>query len=382
VKNIDCTIPFSLIYCGKIEKGLVSIILRGLATAFRWKLDENPSMSCNLCAHPANSVGLLPTSPTAPLGVLVGGSNTLKLTRAFEEMGRPVESLTASGWSITMGAIDSLLPNLAEFLAKSDPDLPVVFWCLDNSCFRALTASGDLVAITKQKDKKFHVLGELAVAPYTILNNVLRELKRAIVACGNRLVLVMEVLPRFLLRPCCDDTGHCSNTRLLDAAGIAAGKRILHDLADLNLKIADFLSASNVRYISTGDLLAGSDNASMGDLMDALYTRWSKDPVHGNKSAYNRIALGLLNILSRKVPSSGTISTQGREGVMTPPLHPDLGGPAPLPPAAGEAPTTQPTDLHPALSTAAPTARRAGGGTTAVITKAVIPALPGWHSRG
>jgi hypothetical protein len=123
---------------------------------------------------------------------------------------------------------------------QSEPDLPVVFWCLDNSCFRALTASGDLVAIAKQKDKKFHVLGDLAVAPYTILNNILRELKRAIVACGNRLVLVMEVLPRFLLRPCCEDTGHCINTRLLDAAGNAAGKRILHDLADLNLKIADY----------------------------------------------------------------------------------------------------------------------------------------------
>jgi hypothetical protein len=40
----------------------------------------------------------------------------------------------------------------------------------------------------------------------------------------------------------------------------------------------------------------------MGDLMDALYTSWSKDPVHGDKSAYNRIAVGLLNILSRKAP--------------------------------------------------------------------------------
>ncbi len=81
-------------------------------------------------------------------------------------------------------------------------------------------------------DVHVHVLGELSVAPYTILNNVLRELKRAIDACGNRLVLVMEVLPRFLLRPCCEYTGHCCNTRLLDTAGIAAGKRILHDLAD------------------------------------------------------------------------------------------------------------------------------------------------------
>jgi hypothetical protein len=216
-------------------------------------------------------------------------------------------------------------PNLAAILNKSDQDLPVVFWCLDNSCFRALTAGGDLVAITKQKDKKFHVLGELAVAPYTILNNVLRELKRAVDACGNRLVLVMEVLPQFLLRPCCEDTSHCSNTRLLDAAGVAAGKRILHDLADRNMKIANYLSASNVRYISTGDMLAGSDNSTMGELMDALYTSWSKDPVHGEKSAYNRIAVGLLNILSRKV----------QEGDLRNSLNPRKRGRDDSPPASG-----------------------------------------------
>jgi hypothetical protein len=235
------------------------------------------------------------------------------------------------------------------------------------------------VEITKQKDKKFHVLGELAVAPYTILNNVLRELKRAIAACGNRLVLVMEVLPRFLLRPCCDDTGHCSNTRLLDAAGIAAGKRILHDLADLNMKIADFLSASNVRYISTGDLLAGSDNASMGDLMDALYTSWSKDSVHGDKSAYNRIAVGLLNILSRKVPYGDLRNhlNPRKRGRDDSPAASGPGRSRSSPPAAGEAPTTQPTDPHPALATAVPSARLAGGGATAVITKAVIPAFAG-----
>ncbi len=53
---------------------------------------------------------------------------------------------------------------------------------------------------------------------------------------------------------------------------------------------------------------------------------------------------------------------------------PDLGGPAPHPLDAGEAPTTLPTDPHPAISTAAPTARLAGGGAIAVITKMVIPA--------
>jgi hypothetical protein len=115
----------------------------------------------------------------------------------------------------------------------------------------------------------------------------------------------MEVGPRFLLRPCCEDLNHCNNTRQLDSAGVTAGKRILHNLADLNLKMGVYLSASNVRYISTGDLLAGSDNATMGELMDTLYFCWSKDPVHGDKIAYNRIAMGLLKILGRK-GTSGT----------------------------------------------------------------------------
>ena len=75
--------------------------------------------------------------------------------------------------------------------------------------------------------------------------------------------------------------------------------------------------------------------------------------------------------------TSGTSSTRGREVAMTHLLLPDLEGPAPHPPAAGEAPTTQPTDPHPALATAAPSARLAGGGATAVITKAVIPAFAG-----
>ncbi len=62
---------------------------------------------------------------------------------------------------------------------------------------------------------------------------------------------------------------------------------------------------------------------------------------------------------------------------MTHPLPLDLGGPAPHHPAAGEAPTTQLTDPHPALATASPSARLAGGGATAVTTKAVIPAFAG-----
>ncbi len=161
------------------------------------------------------------------------------------------------------------------------------------------------------------------MAPFSLLNNVLRELKRAVDACGNRLVLIMEVVLRFVLRPCCDEPTHCINTRQLDSAGVAAGKRILHDLVDLNVRMAEY----NVQYISTGDLLAGAENCTMGELMDALYSCWSKDPVHGDKIAYHRIAMGLMDILSRKVS----------EGDLRNSLNPKKRGRDDTPPPRGRA---------------------------------------------
>jgi hypothetical protein len=59
--------------------------------------------------------------------------------------------------------------------------------------------------------------------------------------------------------------------------------------------------------------------------MDALYTSWSKDPMHGDKSAYNRIAVGLLNILSRKV----------QDGDLRNHLNPRKRGQDDSPPATG-----------------------------------------------
>jgi hypothetical protein len=91
--------------------------------------------------------------------------------------------------------------------------------------------------------------------------------------------------------------------------------------------MAEYFSASNVRYISTGDLLAGSDNSTMVELMDALYSCWSKDPVHGDKIAYHRIAMGMMEILSRKVP----------EGDLRNCLNPKKRGREDTPPPRGRA---------------------------------------------
>jgi hypothetical protein len=71
--------------------------------------------------------------------------------------------------------------------------------------------------------------------PFSLLNNInnIRR-KRAITASGSRFVFIMEIVPRFLLRASSSLTA--PDVRQLDSPGVAA---------DLNVKTADYLSASN-----------------------------------------------------------------------------------------------------------------------------------------
>jgi hypothetical protein len=54
--------------------------------------------------------------------------------------------------------------------------------------------------------------------------------------------------------------------------------------------------------ISTVNLLTGVPSAAAEVQMDSLYEFWSGGPVHGEKIAYSKIALGLLDLLDRKLP--------------------------------------------------------------------------------
>jgi hypothetical protein len=48
--------------------------------------------------------------------------------------------------------------------------------------------------------------------------------------------------------------------------------------------------------------LAGVKNATSGQLMDSMYSSWNLDPVHGEKVAFTRIGLSLLDIIRKDPP--------------------------------------------------------------------------------
>jgi hypothetical protein len=135
----------------------------------------------------------------------------------------------------------------------------------------------------------------------------MKELKRLLAACRDRDVWIMEVLPRFIIAHCCDNAAHCTNVRQEGQAGTLACRKILADLADLNAMFGAHLTSPRVKMVATGDLLAGVKKATRGQLMDSMYSNWNLDPVHGEKVAYTRIGLSLLDIIRKDPP-------QGAEG--------------------------------------------------------------------
>jgi hypothetical protein len=46
------------------------------------------------------------------------------------------------------------------------------------------------------------------VTPYSLLRDMLAELNRNVDACGIHPVMILEAVPRFLIRSCCIDMQH------------------------------------------------------------------------------------------------------------------------------------------------------------------------------
>jgi len=282
--------------CVENEKVLVNGLLKELNIIFKWNLDTDPPSLREL----GKSSDLLLQAPVNHTdAIVIGGSNGKRLHEAMNDLGMRVNGLTSGGWTLSRAAVDSLLPILEEQLAYLPESVPIILYLLDNSCFKAINENGDLVAITRSEvDGLFHVLGDLAVTPYILLRSSLQELDRLIAACGNRHILILGALPRFFLKTCCDNLAHCANISAHDESQVEAGKKFMQDLEDLNSQLAARLNSRNVQFVFTGDIISGKNRCSIGDLADCLYTCWRSDPVHGDKSAYMKIAVGLLDFLT------------------------------------------------------------------------------------
>ncbi len=83
-----------------------------------------------------------------------------------------------------------------------------MIYCLDNSSFCCADKDGQLSAISKKEDGIYHVIGEIVVVHEVTLAAAVTNLKRIILACGDRRVIIITPGPRYLTQPCCCAAGH------------------------------------------------------------------------------------------------------------------------------------------------------------------------------
>ncbi len=101
---------------------------------------------------------------------------------------------------------------------------------------------------------------------------------------------------------------HCRH----DVTAIEAGKKLLSDLEELNIQLAKRFNSKSTQFLFTGDILSGKQHCSMGDLVDRLY--------NCDKSAYMKIAMGLLDFLEPKPnPYDNRSSSRKRARLPSPP---------------------------------------------------------------
>ncbi len=106
-------------------------------------------------------------------------------------------TITAGGWILSTDAVKAILSQVAAYCNSLPDEAPVVIYCLFNSSFCCANKDGQLSAISKQKDGNFHVIGEVVVVHEVTLAAAVTNLKRILLACGQRRVLIITPGPRY-----------------------------------------------------------------------------------------------------------------------------------------------------------------------------------------
>jgi hypothetical protein len=197
-----------------------------------------------------------------------------------------------------------------DYCASLPADAPVVIYCLDNVSFCCANSDGQISAISKLKDGNFHVVGEIVIVHEVTLATAVTNLKRIILACGDRRVIIITPGPRYLSQPCCCDGSHCVHLLIPDA-----GLKMMADLARLHQFIQRRLSSSaNCLVVPACDLLAGKKGASLQEAL-AAFSSWGT--VHGPNASYTRMALALVDSYFGKSAPAATVvpktATQQRQ---------------------------------------------------------------------
>jgi hypothetical protein len=146
----------------------------------------NEKFCVNLDCHPSFERSVPPpfTVHSAGQTVFIGASNMGKIAKAAAEDGHMVVDLTSSGWTPKPGKIEKLCETLEKLnLTKIDT---VVIDPMSNSAYLGTDEDGLPIPAEKSKeDRRYHLLGDLQLAPSSAFKNCLKIMEKMLAFVGG-----------------------------------------------------------------------------------------------------------------------------------------------------------------------------------------------------
>ncbi len=126
------------------------------------------------------------------------------------------------------------------------------------------------------EDGRYHLYGDLQLAPPSAFKNTLKNMEKMLAYVGNAKVVFVIPLPRYVLSGCCADTEHVSN-RL--SGELAGAEKCLRDAADMGEKTGKARLLNILSFFGSCESLPQDlttvDGASI----------WAEDGVHLTSNA-------------------------------------------------------------------------------------------------
>lgn len=253
-----------------IEAKIVSAMLCELNSVFGMGLDTSPDLCRALDPVPCIDSGRV---------IVIGGSHMVRVAAELDGIGCQVANLAVSGWVATQQNIEETTLRLGS-LEPCGADI-VLMDILSNSIYMGSDENGFPTKPVKlNKDRKYHVVGDLQIAPEKVIQKILIECGGLLEAVKDAGIMFLSPFPRYVTGRCCDDASHISN---FDTDGYMA--EIEKVPFTVKAAVSKCVRLGKAVILCLEDQLADTDLAR--GIADA--SCWA-DPVHLARAGYREVA--------------------------------------------------------------------------------------------
>ena len=272
-----------------VEQRLLASIIAELNSKFPVYLDPNPDISREAAGPP--------TAKSEPKThfILIGASHASRLEMCLVAKGHSATRIATYSWRPTTSAVERACAELTAALAGlKEENAVVIFQLLDCAAYYARTEEGGLLPSRQGTGGKYHIDGDLVVAPKEMFLQFLKVCLPLLRVGAKFKKLLLSPLPRYWLGGCCDNVNHAPNRN--DAnfeeelfLGVDKLRRISKDFVHMN-------KVNNITVLNTFQLLSEGQGGrqTTTEMREAVVNHWGPDPVRPAMTCYNTLAGSIL----------------------------------------------------------------------------------------